>query len=147
MVQTEVVPAAVIAITIPREQIREVMGAAIAEVIEAAAAQGIGPAGPVFSHHFDMQPGIFNFEVGVPVSGVLKPVGRVQAGALPATKVVRTIYTGPYEGLGAAWGEFIDQLEAAGHQPAPNLWERYLTDPATTPDEARHQTELNRPIL
>lgn len=147
VVHAEAQPAAVIHITCPRDEIQTVMGPAIAEVIAAARSQGLGPAGPVFSHHFAMQPGIFNFEVGVPVSGSLKPVGRVVAGELPAAKVVRTIYTGPYEGLGEAWGEFIDELEAAGHKHAPNLWERYLTDPATTSNESDYQTELNRPLL
>ena len=40
------------------------MGPAIQEVIGAVTAQGIGPTGPVFAHHFGMTPGIFNFEVG-----------------------------------------------------------------------------------
>jgi effector-binding domain-containing protein len=146
IVQTGARPAAVIRFTIPREKIREVMGPAIGEVIATAQAQGIGPAGPVFSHHFRMSPDIFDFEVGVLVSAPVTPTGRVVASELPAAKVVRTIYTGPYEGLGDAWGEFIDQLEAAGHKPAPNLWECYLTDPASTPDPADTQTELSRPI-
>lgn len=140
-------PAAVIHITVPREKIQEVMGAAIQEAVAAAGAQGIGPAGPVFAHHFDMTPGIFNFEVGVPVSGPVSPTGRVKQSLLPGGKVARTIYTGPYEGLGDAWGDFIDMIEAAGHTRAPNLWECYLTDPTTTPNPADYQTELNHPIL
>ncbi len=147
VVQTETQAAAVIQITIPREKIQEVMGPAISEVIETVAAQGIGPIGPVFSHHFEMTPGMFNFEVGVPVSSPLKPTGRVKAGVLPGAKVVRTVYTGPYEKLGEAWDEFLDQAEAAGHRTAPNLWERYLTNPQENPDPATWQTELNRPVL
>lgn len=139
--------AAVIVITIPRDMIQTVMGAAIEEVIAAATTRGIGPIGPVFAHHFDMQPGVFHFEVGVPVSEPIEPVGRVKPGLLPASTVVRTIYTGPYEGLGEAWGEFTDAVEAAGHATATNLWERYLSDPATTPNPADYQTELNRPLL
>ncbi len=147
IVQTEAQPAAVIHVTIPREQIQEAMGSAITEVIEAATAQGIGPVGPLFSHHFEMQPGTFNFEVGAPVSAPVQPKGRVKAGALPAAKVVRTIYTGPYEGLGEAWGEFMERLEAEGHQPAENLWERYLTGPESSPDASTYRTELNRQLL
>lgn len=147
IVQTESLPAAVIHITVPRDKIQEVMGPAIMETMMAATAQGIGPVGPVFAHHFGMTPGIFNFEVGVPVSGPVAPTGRVKQSELPAAKVARTLYTGPYEGLGDAWGELIDQIEAAGLTRAPNLWERYLTDPSTTPDPSEYQTELNHPIL
>ena len=146
IVQTSAQIAAVIHITIPRDQIQEVMGPAIMETIQAATEQGIGPIGPVFAHHFDMQPGIFNFEVGVPVSAPVKPVGRVFASELPAAKVVRTVYTGPYEGLGDAWGQFVDQIEAAGHQPVGDLWECYVTGPESSPDSSTWRTELNHPV-
>ena len=147
IVQSEAQPAAVIHITVPRDKIQEVMGPAIMETMSAATAQGIGPIGPVFAHHFGMTPGIFNFEVGVPVSGRVTPVDRVKQSALPAAKVARTVYTGPYEGLGDAWGDFIDLIEAQGLTRAPNLWECYLTDPSTTPNPDEYQTELNHPIL
>ena len=39
---------ATIHLTIPRDQIQHVMGPAIGEVMQALAAQGIAPAGPVF---------------------------------------------------------------------------------------------------
>lgn len=147
IVQTEAQPAAVIHITVPRDKIQEVMGPAIMETMNAASAQGVGPIGPVFAHHFGMRPGIFNFEVGVPVSGPVTSVGRVKQSELPAAKIARTVYTGSYEGLGDAWGDFIDMMEAHGLTRAPNLWERYLTDPSTTPNPDDYQTELNHPIL
>jgi effector-binding domain-containing protein len=145
-IATEVTPAAVIRLTIPRDQIQQVMSPAISELLEAVTAQGIGPVGPVFSHHFQVNPEFFDFEVGVPISGELHPAGRVVPGALPAAKVMRTIYTGPYEGLGEAWGEFMGQLRAAGHFPAENAWERYLSDPTVVTNPADYQTELNRPL-
>jgi hypothetical protein len=43
IVPTQVQPAAVIRLTIPRSEIQSVMGSAIAEVMEAIAAQGIAP--------------------------------------------------------------------------------------------------------
>ena len=147
IVQSEAQPAAVIHITVARDKIQEVMGPAIMETMNAASAQGVGPIGPVFAHHFGMTPGIFNFEVGVPVSAPVISVGRVKQSELPAAKVARTVYTGSYEGLGDAWGDFIDMIEAQGLTRAPNLWERYLTDPSTTPNPDDYQTELNHPIL
>jgi effector-binding domain-containing protein len=102
VVQTTKQSTAVIRLTIPRDQIQALMGPAIGEVIAAVSAQGIGPAGPVYSHHFRMDPATFDFEVGVPVSAPVNPVGRVQPSELPAAKVVQTIYRGPYEGLGPA---------------------------------------------
>jgi effector-binding domain-containing protein len=138
---------AIIRLTIPRSEIRRVMGPAIREVMSALAAQGVAPAGPVFSHHFRMDPDTFDFEVGVPVAKPVSPVGRVKPGQLPATTVARTVYHGDYEGLGAAWGEFGAWIEANARKPGPNLWEYYVAGPESNPDPASWRTELNRPLI
>jgi len=138
---------AMIRFTIPREEIRNVMGPGIGEVMATVATQGIGPAGPVFSHHLRMDPKIFDFEVGVPVTAPVTATGRVQPGELPSKKVARTIYRGPYEGLGAAWEEFSAWVAANGHTPAEDLWEFYVSGPESSPDPANWQTELNRPLI
>lgn len=147
IVRTEARLTAIIRLTIPREEIRKVMGPGMAEVMAAVAAQGIGPAGPLFSHHLRMDPGTFDLEIGVPVTAPVMAVGRVQAGQLPAATVARTVYHGPYEGLGPAWGEFDAWIAAAGHTPAPDLWECYVAGPESDPDPATWRTELNRPLL
>jgi effector-binding domain-containing protein len=139
--------AAVIRLTIPRAEIRNVMGPGIGELLAAVAAQGIAPAGPVFSHHLRMDPGIFDFEVGVPVAKPVSPAGRVKLGELPSKKVARTVYHGAYEGLGAAWGEFDVWIKANRHTPAPDLWECYVAGPESSPDPANWRTELNRPLI
>ena len=146
IVQTQAQLAAVIRLTIPRAEIQQVMGPAIGEVMGALAGQGIVPAGPVFSHHFRMDPATFDFEVGVPVASPVTEMGRVKRSQLPAALVARTVYRGPYEGLGQAWGEFETWLHAHGHTGAPNLWECYLAGPESSPDPANWQTQLNRPL-
>lgn len=142
VVETNTIPAAVIHIAIPKGEIRNVMGPAMQELMALVAAKGITPAGRIFSHHFIHDPERFEFEVGIPVSGAVKPAGRVTSGELPARRVVRTLYTGGYEGLGAAWGEFSAAVEKAGHRTTGEFWEVYLTGPETGPDESRYTTEL-----
>jgi len=145
--RTTAVESAIIHLTIPRERIRDEMGPAIGELMGTLAAQGIAPAGPIYSHHLRMDPATFDFEVGVPVASPVAPTGRVRPGALPAARVARTVYHGGYEGLGAAWGEFGAWLSANGHTPAENLWERYLAGPESGPDPSRWRTELIRPLV
>jgi effector-binding domain-containing protein len=144
--QTAAQLTAIIRLTIPREEIRKVMGPGISELMATVAAQGIAPAGPWFTHHLRMDPAIFDFEIGVPVTAPVAAAGRVNPGQLPATKVARTIYHGPYEGLGAAWGEFIAWIAAKGHTAGLDLWECYLAGPEANPDPATFRTELNRPL-
>jgi effector-binding domain-containing protein len=146
IVRTQAQATAVIRLTIPRAEIQSVMGPAIAEVMGAIAAQGIPLAGPVFSHHFRMEPDTFDFEVGVPVTGPVSETGRVKASQLPAATVARTVYHGPYEGLTAAWGEFGEWITSKGHKPAANLWECYVAGPESNPAPATWRTELNRPL-
>jgi effector-binding domain-containing protein len=145
--QTEAQQTAVIHLTIPREEIRNVMGPGIGELMSTVAAQGITARGAWFSHHLKMDPGIFDFEIGVPVATPVTPAGRVKPGRLPAARVARTVYRGPYEGLGDAWGEFNAWLTANGHRAAPDLWEIYVAGPESSPDPANWRTELNRPLL
>jgi len=147
IVRTEALPAAVIRLTIPRAEIQRVMGPAIAEVMGAVAAQGVAPAGPVFSHHLKMDPDTFDFEVGVPVTAPVFETGRVRASKLPAATVARTVYRGPYEGLGSAWGEFEKWIASEGHRPAADLWECYIAGPESSADPATWRTELNRPLI
>jgi len=147
IVQTSAQATAVIHLTIPREDIQIVMGPGIGEIMSTLAAQRIAPAGPWFTYHFKMDPGIFDFEISVPVTSPVTAAGRVQPGELLARKVARTIYTGPYEGLGDAWGEFMDWIEAQGHTAAPDLWECYLTGPESGSDSTKYRTELNRPLI
>jgi effector-binding domain-containing protein len=146
IVQTEAQPAAVIRLTIPRAEIQTVMGPAIAEVLAAVAAQGLAPTGPVFSHHLRMDPETFDFEVGVPVKTPITSTGRVHASQLPAATVARTVYRGPYEGLGSAWCEFGEWIATEGHKPAANLWECYAAGPESNADPATWRTQLNRPL-
>lgn len=145
--QTREMHTAVIHLKIPRAEIQQVMGPAIGEVMATIAAQGLAPAGAVFSHHFRMSPETFDFEVGVPVAAPVQPAGRVVPAKLPATKVARANYRGSYEGLGAAWGEFMQWIEAQGLRQAEDLWESYAVGPESGPDPAKWRTELSRPLL
>ena len=69
IIQTTAEKAAVIHLTVPRNEMMKVFGPAVGEVLAALAAQGVQPAGAVFAHHLTFSPGMFNFEVGVKVRG------------------------------------------------------------------------------
>jgi effector-binding domain-containing protein len=147
IVETPAQRIAVIHIETPRSKMQQVMGPGVREAMAAAQAQGIGPDGPWFAHHLKMTPETFDFEICVPVSAPVTAVGRVKAGQRPKLKVVRTIYRGPYEGLGDAWHEFTRWIEANGHKTAADLYECYLAGPESGPDSANWRTELSRPVI
>ncbi len=138
---------AVIHLTIPRAEMQTVMGPGLREVMGAIADQGIAAAGPWFTHHLRMAPDIFDFEICVPVTAPVSSVGRVRPSEWPAMEVVRTMYHGPYQGLGSAWGELDSWVAANGFTPAEDLWECYLAGPESSPDPSQWRTELNRPLI
>jgi len=144
--QTEAMNAAVIRLTVPRQEIRNVMGPAMSELQSAVAAQGVTPDGPMFTHHLRMDPDTFDLEVGLPVPAGIAESGRVRAGGLPAVTVARTTCHGAYEGLHAAWAELHAWIRANGHEPGADLWESYVTGPESDPDPATWRTELTQPL-
>ncbi len=147
VVQTTALLTAIIPIKVARAEMQKVIGPGINEMIAAVKAQGIGPIGPWFTHHLKITATDFDFEICVAVSAPVLAVGRVKPGEWLAMKVIRTIYHGPYEGLGAAWGEFDARIATDGYKVGKDLWERYLLGPESGPDSASYRTELNRQLL
>ncbi len=146
ILRTAPFPIATIHVTALRSEIQNVMGLGLAELKAALVAQGVAVTGPWFTHHLRMDPGVFDLEIGVPVSTAVSPAGRVKPGTWPATRMVRTVHCGGYEGLGTAWGRFNEWVEARGLKPADDLWERYVKGPEASSDLAEYRTELNRPL-
>jgi len=146
IIQTSRQEAAVIHLTVPRSEMMKVFGPAVRELMAELVAQGVESLGPVFAHHLKMSPETFDFELGVTTSAPVKAAGRVKPGQLPAAKVAHTVYSGPYEGLPSAWGEFNGWMKANGHEQAEDLWEVYSAGPHSSPDPANWRTELNRPL-
>ena len=70
--------------TVPRAEIRNVMGPGLTEVRNAVAGQGIAVTGPWLTHHLRMDPDVFDFEVCVPVASPIVATGRVKPGQWPA---------------------------------------------------------------
>jgi effector-binding domain-containing protein len=133
IIQTTAQTAAVIHLIVPRSDMMKVFGSAVRELMAVLAAQGVKPDGAVFAHHLKMSADTFDFDLGVKVPAPIKAAGRVQPGELPVAKVARTVYSGPYEGLPAAWGEFTKWIKANGYEQADNLW--YSVGPQSTPDQ------------
>jgi effector-binding domain-containing protein len=138
----EVITAA-IPLVIPGRDMPMYMDPAIQEIIKTITSQGAGPAGPMFSYHHRRPSDTFDFEIGFPVSKAIKEEGRVTNGKLPAVKVARSVYTGPYEGLPQAWSALQKWVRENGLGETGKFWERYLNNPDEVQDPKEYRTELN----
>ena len=137
---------AYIHVTVPRTEIMRAMHAGLEELSAVLKAQKVAPTGPWFTHHLRRPNETFDFRICFPVNESVTDEGRVYSGEMAEARVIRTVYSGNYSGLPAAWGEFMDWIENNSYETRADLWERYVVGPETTarPDEWR--TELNRPL-
>jgi AraC family transcriptional regulator len=78
--------------------------------------------------------------------GVSAPAGLDERD-VPAGRYARATYIGPYDGLGAAWGEFTGEwLPSSGHEVSGDVcYQIYRSNPDDTPAEEL-RTELYIPI-
>lgn len=132
-----------IPLVIPGRDMPKYMDPAIQEILQVLSTQGLQPAGPMFSYHHRRPSDTFDFEIGFPVSNAIKPEGRVVNSKLPAVKVVRSVYQGPYEGLAQAWPALQNWVRANGHGETGKFWESYLNNPDEVKDPKDYRTELN----
>ena len=133
-------------LTLPKADIPRAMGPGLQEVHAALAAQGAAPAGPWFTHHLEIQPDGWDFEIGVPVARPIATAGRVGPREWPAMRVAQATLRGGYEGLGPAWGELDRWIAAHGLAPCADLWEVYAVGPESGADPSAWRTELSRPL-
>jgi effector-binding domain-containing protein len=146
IVTTEAVKMAKIYAKIPTSAIQQEMGKLVQELVQGIKAQNVSITGPWFTHHLQRPGEFFDFEVCMPVAAEVKAAGRMEPGVWPAMNVARTIYRGGYEGLGGAWGEFMDWTKSNDVKISEEIWERYLIGPESEKDASKWQTELNREV-
>lgn len=138
--------AAAIRVTIPRSQIQSVMGPGLGEIFGAVKAQGLCPAGPWFIHHLRMAPDVFDFEICIPVTSAVTPLGRVVPREIPALTVAYTVFHGGYERLSEGWQAFGEWMAANHHVPEGDSYEVYSLGPESSANPADWRTELRRPL-
>lgn len=140
---TQEVITAAIPLVIPGHDMSKYMDPAIQEIINVLAAQGMRPAGPMFSYHKRRPTDTFDFEIGFPVPKTIEEEGRVKNSSLPAVKVARAVYQGPYEHLAQAWAELQRWFREQKLPETGRFFERYLNNPDEVEDPKEYLTELN----
>lgn len=132
---------------LPMSQMREFMDSAFGTLGAAIGAGVFQPTGPAFSLYEDMPGETITLEVGFPVAQPLDGEHEgVTASSLPACTLAITKYTGPYDGLGEAWGQFLGLIAGAGYAPGFPFWEAYDTEPTPDTDPNTLITGLAVPV-
>ncbi|TAL70555.1 MAG: hypothetical protein EPN82_02790 [Bacteroidetes bacterium] len=79
---------------------------------------------------------IYSFEASFPVvDNKSKLEGRIIASAIPACKVVKAVYTGPYNNMIPAYDKIIAYIKDNKLEINGRSWEQYISDPNSTPED------------
>ena len=129
-----------------REDIQQVMGRGVRELLDGIRAQGVKAVAPLYTHHLLRPTDRFEFEIGVPVDQRIVACGRVQPAQWPPMHVARTMHRGRYEDLPQSWGEFKRWIRTQGLVITSDLWECYVSGPERGSDARMWRTELIQPL-
>lgn len=120
--------AAVVHAHVTRDEIAGFIGAAFGEVMQTLTAQGLAPAGPPFGCFVPGGDG-FDVDAGFPTTGAVAPAGRVVAYEVPGGLVARTMHTGGYGEVAAAYEAVAEWVAGHGYVATAPPWETYLDGP------------------
>lgn len=137
----------------PMTQMRDLFDSTFQALFSAVGTQGLRPIGPAFSLHHRLPTDTCDIEVGIPVDRPLEASLSTDSGitltpsVLPAGAIAITSHLGAYDQLDQAWGQFLQEITAAGHELALPFWEIYVTEPAPDIDPATLRTDLVTRLL
>jgi effector-binding domain-containing protein len=96
---------------------------------------GAQPAGAPYAAYFTFEMESMDIEIGFPVASSLPGSGEIQSTEIPAGKVARTVYTGPYNKIEPAYNALTAYAEEQGYEPTGVAYEFYLNDPGEVAPE------------
>lgn len=118
--------------------IGEAMGSAFGTVFGFAGQHGIQPQSmPISVYIYMPADGQMTFRGGIFVSeaDAAKAEGDVKADVIPAGEVVTTTHIGPYANLNVSHQALWSHIEEAGLTPSMPVWEIFVDDPTTVPED------------
>ncbi|QLH75267.1 MAG: GyrI-like domain-containing protein [Methanomassiliicoccales archaeon] len=141
---TEVPPQKAMAVreAVANDQIQSKMGEFFGEVMSYMVRNGIQPTGPPFAFYHSYDQNITDMEVGFPCDETKVGEGRVMATTVPGGKIVTATHIGPYDKLIDSYNEMLRWMSERSLRPKKEMWERYLTDPASMEDPEKYVTEM-----
>lgn len=121
----------------------DVFDPAYAALGRAIADASFSPAGPALAVYHGDPMGVFDLEIGFPVTAPLSEVLSVDGveiapSALPAGPALAASHIGAYDGLGPAWGRLYGDVAQRQRRGTGDWIEIYVTDPrSAAPAELR----------
>lgn len=129
------------------QSIGEAMASGFGEVFGFVQKQGIKPLSMPMAIYLEMPGDTMRFRAGVFISAEDKDraEGAIKSGVLPAGDVFTTTHVGPYASLNQSHKALWAHMEQQGVSKAMPVWEVYIDDPGSTPEQ-QLRTEIYRAV-
>lgn len=134
-------PALSIRAKVPEKDLPDHVGKCYEKIISYLNEIGEKPAGAPFIAYYNIDTenlrgdGIWDMEVGFPVSGELPEKGDVKPAVIMKGKTISCIYKGAYTGLGMAYSELSEWIKANHYHSLKVSYEYFYNSPAEVPEE------------
>jgi effector-binding domain-containing protein len=131
--------------TTSAENLPQVIGKSLWQVVDYLSTEGVQPAGPPFALYHNMDMSNLDVEMGFPVNEKVPGTEEVKPSSIPAGKVAVDMHLGPYETMEVTYNKMLAALQEQGLEMDTFMYEFYLNDPdEVSPEEI--QTEIFMPI-
>jgi len=128
----------------------EDMGELIGELAGWLMNKGLQITEPPFVVYYtspmEVAPEKMEYEVGIPFEGEANGDGMINIKIMPQHQALSTIYQGPYQGVGSAYGMMMEHIRKYGYEIIGVPREIYLNSPQEVP-ETELLTEIQFPII
>lgn len=131
---------------IPKSEIGKFIPEVFGKVGAFLNSRGMEMIGPPVAIYYEVTENEMDVAAAGPVAEITATADDIIELELSGGKIASAIYTGPYEGIPAAWDEFMSEIVRQGKEPVEPCWEEYLTDPSSEPDSSKWQTLMVQPL-
>ncbi len=146
MVDVESVPSLSILDSTTVDGIGEMLGRNYELISAYMTAKKLDMAGIPYAVYYNWDPnGIIHIRAAIPVAKADNGKGQIEFFELPATKAVMAKHMGGYD-TSTTHEAIMEYMQDFGIECADYIWEVYVTDPMTEPDESKWETDVYYPV-
>lgn len=146
IVDVEAVPSLSIMDSTTVDGIGEMLGRNYGQLMDFMKAKKIEMAGIPYAVYYNWDPnGMIRIRAAIPIANKAKGKGNVEYFELPAGKTIMAKHFGGYDT--STTHEAIEQyIKDFNLECTDYIWEVYVTDPVTEPDESKWETDIYYPL-
>lgn len=129
IIKRSLVKALVIRTTCSLKDLPGIIGPSYGKISQYMDRQGAMAAGAPYLVYFNQDMDHLQVEIGIPVAMYVPDTEEIVMSGIPEGQYLRTLYTGPYDGIMGAYQKASEYMKDKGIEVKGGAYECYLNDP------------------